>query len=87
MADDDLQKRIERLGSHSGDSDPPESEGDRPSQLTIKFDAGKGKIKWGRTIAASILAASSIAEVVVELVSKDGVISQIVKLFEKFGLH
>lgn len=78
MAEDDLQKRIDQLGE--GDSEPPDGEGDseRPSQVTIRFDSGKGKIKWGRTLLAGLFAVGSIAEVVVELVSKDGPIAKLV---------
>ncbi len=83
MADDDLQERIRKFGAsvEATDSEPPTSEGDRPSQVTIRWELSKGKVKWGRTVAACLFACGSIAEVVVELLSKDGFISKIVALF------
>ena len=76
MAEDDLQKRIDQLGT--SDSSPPEGDSERPSQVTIRFDSGKGKIKWGRTLLAGLFAIGSIAEVVAEVVSKDGPIAKLV---------
>lgn len=83
MADDDLHEKIRKFGASvdAADSEPPESESDRPSQVTIRWELNKGKIKWGRTIAACLFACGSIAEVVVELLSKDGFISKLVALF------
>ncbi len=78
-ADDDLHEKIRRFGEDGSDSSPPSSD-DRPSQVTIRFDSGKGKVKWGRTIVACMLAAGSVSEVVLELFSK-GIITKIVGLF------
>lgn len=76
MADDDLQSRIDRLGQN--DSLPPDGASERPSRLSIRFTPSKGKIKWGRTILAIMVAFGSVAEVVLELVSKDGPIAKLV---------
>lgn len=83
MADDDLQEKIRKFGAsvEAADSEPPASESDRPSQVTIRWELNKGKVKWGRTIAACLFASGSIAEVIVELLSEDGIISKIVGLF------
>lgn len=80
MADDDLQRRIDQLGNDDCDSEPPNNgDSDRPS-FTFEFRPGKSKakIKWGRTIVAGLLALGSLAEVVLELVSKDGPIAKLV---------
>lgn len=78
MADDDLQSRIDRLGQTEADSSPPDGASERPSRLEMRFYPAKGKIKWGRTILAIMLAIGSVAEVVLELVSKDGPIAKLV---------
>lgn len=85
MADDDLHEKIRKFGESldASDSEPPESEGDRPSEVTIRWNVSKGKIKWGRTIVACVFACGSVCEVVLELLSKDGLISKIVELFHR----